>query len=372
MTPAITRVHVQQAWTIARIEMRRAFFSKRGLWVYLLAIFPCVAFLLHGLQMKLMEERWSQNGRVSAQLIDSFAKGDRVDDVLKRAPNPSFDHEWTNRHDEEEEPVGKESKDRREEPEHRRSISYFDGQRVADLRFTNGVLEAKHVRQSRDFNQDRKIFAGIFQLFYLRLAIFFGCLGIFMNLFRGEMLDKTLHFWFLTPVRREVLLAGKYIAGLTAASVIFGGGAVLGYAAMLWPNNGIDAQAFMAAAGWSHALWYAAAAVLGCLGYGSVFLAAGLLLRNPIIPAAVILLWESINGFLPAAMQKLSVLYYLQSLCPEAAPIDDGPALLRLILAPAAPASKGLAIMGLVMLTALVLWAASKAVKRIEINYSTE
>ena len=41
---------------------------------------------------------------------------------------------------------------------------------------------------------------------------FFGCLGIFMNLFRGEMLDKTLHFWFLMPVRREVLLAGKYVA----------------------------------------------------------------------------------------------------------------------------------------------------------------
>ena len=90
------------------------------------------------------------------------------------------------------------------------------------------------------------------------------------------------------------------------------------------------------------------------------------------VPAAVILIWESINGFLPAAMQKLSVLYYLQSICPEAAPIDDGPALLRLILAPAAPASKGLAIAGLLLLTALVLWAASRAVKRIEINYSTE
>jgi len=154
--------------------------------------------------------------------------------------------------------------------------------------------------------------------------------------------------------------------------VIFGGGALLGYAAMLWPNNGVDAQAFVASAGWSHAFWYGAAAVLGCLGYGSVFLAAGLLLRNPIIPAAVILLWESINGFLPAALQKLSVLYYLQSLCPEAAPMDESAPILRLLLAPAASASKSLAIAGLVAVTALVLWAASRAVKRIEINYSTE
>lgn len=382
MTAGITKVEVRQAWTIARSEMRRAFLSKRGLWVYLLAIIPAVSFFGHGLQTKLMEERWARNGLTSAQLIDGFTKGEKAEDVLKRAPNPAFDHSWKNRRDDEGDRDGRAAEDRErdskdkheraEETVQRRAITYFDGQRVADLRFSDGVLDEKHVRLILDLSEDRRIFAGIFQYFYLRLAIFFGCLGIFMNLFRGEMLDKTLHFWFLTPVRREVLLAGKYVAGLAAASAIFGGGALLGYAAMLWPHNGVEAQAFMATAGWSHAFWYAAAAVLGCLGYGSVFLAAGLLLRNPIIPAAVILLWESINGFLPAVLQKLSVLYYLQSLCPEAAPIDENSPMLRLLLAPAAPASKGLAIAGLVVVTALVLWAASRAVKRIEINYSTE
>jgi len=368
----ITKVQVQQAWTIARIEMRRAFLSKRGLWVYLLALFPAVAFFGHGLQMKFMEERWSRNGLTQARVVDSFTKGEKVDEILKRAPNPSFDHEWTNRREDEGDRDDKDRKTQPEEPQRRRAISYYDGQRVIDLRFTNGVLVEKHVRFFRDPTDDRRVFAVIFQFFYLRLAIFFGCLGIFMNLFRGEMLDKTLHFWFLAPVRREVLLAGKYLAGLVASTVIFGGGALLGYAAMLWPNTGVDAQAFIAAAGWSHAFWYAAAATLGCLGYGSVFLAAGLLLKNPIIPAAVILLWESINNFLPAALQKLSVLYYLQSLCPESALIDEQQPLLRLLLAPAAPASKSLAVLGLVLVTALVLWAASRAVTRIEINYSTE
>jgi hypothetical protein len=382
MTTAITKVEVQQAWTIARSEMRRAFLSKRGLWVYLLALFPCAAYLAHDVQMKVMEERWTRHGLTSVQLVDSFTKGETADAVLKRAPNPAFDHSWKNRRDDDgdrdgraaegREKTGKDRKERAEETVQRRAITYFDGQRVVDLRFSDGVLQEKLVRPIRDLEMDRRIFAGIFQYFYLRLAIFFGCLGIFMNLFRGEMLDKTLHFWFLMPVRREVLLAGKYIAGLTAASVIFGGGALLGYAAVLWPHNGVEGQAFMAAVGWSHAFWYAAAAVLGCLGYGSVFLAAGLLLRNPIIPAAVILLWESINGFLPAVLQKLSVLYYLQSLCPEAAPMDENSPMLRLLLAPAAPASKSLAIVGLVAVTALVLWAASRAVRTIEINYSTE
>ncbi len=55
---------------------------------------------------------------------------------------------------------------------------------------------------------------------YLRLAIFFGCLGIFMYLFRGEMSNRTLHFWFLAPARREVLLAGNDAAGLIALAAI--------------------------------------------------------------------------------------------------------------------------------------------------------
>src|SRR5450432_3171196 len=72
-----------------------------------------------------------------------------------------------------------------------------------------------------DPNEDSKIFAGVFQFLYLRLFIFFGCLFVFMNLFRGEMLDKTLHFYFLAPLRREVLVVGKFLAGLTATVIVF-------------------------------------------------------------------------------------------------------------------------------------------------------
>lgn len=368
----MTKVRMRQAWTIARVEMRRAFFSKRGIWVYLLALLPLVIFFGHGLEIKLRERRWAQSGITPARVMDSLAKGDKLEDVFKRAPKPVFERSWTDRSNEEEDRESNEKKAHKAEPRAMRFVTYFDGQRAVDLTFVDGVLEQRHVRTSKSLEEDRKIFAAIFQYFYLRLAIFFGCLGIFMNLFRGEMLDKTLHFWFLAPVKREVLLAGKYMAGIVAASLIFGGGALLGYGAMLWPHNGAEAQAFLQSGGWSHAFWYVTAAALGCLGYGSVFLAAGLLLRNPIIPAAVILLLESINGFMPAVLQKLSVLYYLQSLCPEAAPLDESSPILRLLLAPAAPASKSLAILGLLAVTGLVLWAASGAVKRIEINYGTE
>jgi hypothetical protein len=254
-----------------------------------------------------------------------------------------------------------------------RQIVYFDGRRDARLLFVDGTLERRDIRRVLDFEEDRAIFAGIFQYFYLRLAIFFGCLGIFMYLFRGEMANRTLHFWFLAPARRDVLLAGKYAAGLIASAVIFGGGALLTHAAMLWPHDTVEVQAYWNAGGMGHVFWYAAAAALGCVGYGSVFLAVGLYVRNPIIPAAVLLAWEGVNGILPHVLQKMSILYYLQSLCPVPAPIDDdAPALIRLLAAPAAPASRPGAILGLLLLTAFVLWIAGLAVRRMQISYGTE
>jgi hypothetical protein len=254
-----------------------------------------------------------------------------------------------------------------------RQLIYFDGRRQANLQFEDGKLESRTLQSILDFEEDRTIFAGIFQYFYLRLAVFFGCLGMFMYLFRGEMANRTLHYWLLAPARREVLLAGKYLAGLLASVIIFGGGALLAFAAMIWPHDAVEVRAYWEAGGLSHAFWYAAAAALGCVGYGSVFLAVGLYVRNPIVPAAVLLGWEAVHGIFPHVLQRMSVLYYLQSLCPVPAPVDaDTPTLIRLLAAPAAPASRPGAVLGLLLLTAFVLWIASRAARRMEITYGAE
>ena len=50
----------RQAWTIARIELRRAFFAKRGLWVYALALLPTVIFLGHAADVTYSRERLSR------------------------------------------------------------------------------------------------------------------------------------------------------------------------------------------------------------------------------------------------------------------------------------------------------------------------
>jgi hypothetical protein len=260
-----------------------------------------------------------------------------------------------------------------EEHNEYRALTYFDGRREQYLQFTNGKLEFQGIRPLLDFQGDRMIFAGIFQYFYLRLAIFFGCLGMFMYLFRGEMANRTLHYWLLAPARRDVLLAGKYTAGLIASIVIFSGGALLAFAAMVWPHDSVELHAYWDAGGMQQAVWYMAAAALGCVGYGSVFLALGLFVRNPIVPAALLLAWEGIHGILPSILQKMSIIYYLQSLCPVPAPNDENaPTLVRLLAAPAAPASRVGAVLGLVVLTAVVLWIASGAIRRLQISYGAE
>jgi hypothetical protein len=142
---------------------------------------------------------------------------------------------------------------------------------------------------------------------------------------------------------------------------------------MVAPQDAVEVQAYWDAGGRMHAFWYAAAAALGCLGYGSVFLALGVWLRRPIVPAAIILAWESVNGILPHALQKLSILYYLQSICPVPAPMEEeAPLLIKLLAAPAAPASTPVAILSLLALTAVVLWFASRAIRRMEISYGAE
>lgn len=358
----ILRTRLLQTWTIASHQLRRVFFSRRSFWVYGLALFPSVAFFGHGIDVMITRAEWAQQPVTPAAQLASLRDGDRVEAALERLGEPVRDVRSDERI----------RSDGTRRPAYR-DLQFFDGKRRWRLLFEDDALVRKDSWTIIDFAEDRLVYAGVFEYFYLRLAVFFGCLGIFMNLFRGEMLDETLHFWFLVPARREVLLAGKYLAGLIAAVGIFCGGAALAYAFMLWPQEPAELASFWPDPGLAHLLRYCAASALACVGYGSVFLAAGLLLRNPIVPAVVIFFWESVNPFLPSLLQKLSVLHYVRALTPVGAPMEsDAPLIIQMLVAPEPPPSILTSVLGLVAVTALVLWAAARAVRRLEIDYSTD
>ncbi len=217
---------------------------------------------------------------------------------------------------------------------------------------------------------DTQILSGIFQIFYLRLAIFFGCVGIFSYLFRGEVLEKSLHYYFLAPVRRELLVVGKYLAGVGTACIIFTLGVVLMFSGMYLHYGSVAVQQFLFEGG---GLWqliaYLGVTVLACLGYGAVFLFMGVQKRDPMLIAALVLGWEGANAVLPGWLQRFSVIHYLQQLCPVPMP-GKGPELL--LVTAAEPLPGWLAVLGLLTFSGLMLWLTARRVRRMQINYSAD
>jgi ABC-type transport system involved in multi-copper enzyme maturation permease subunit len=225
-------------------------------------------------------------------------------------------------------------------------------------------VNADDIREN--FAETSVIFANLYEGMILRTVVFFGCAWIFMNLFRGEVVDRSLHYYFLSPVRREVLVTGKYISGLVASLVLFVTTTALALFFIYLPLGYSGAVSHLFdGPGMNQALTYLGITVLACVGYGAVFLVIGLFFRNPIIPAILLYGWEFINFLLPPMLKKLSVIHYLHSLTPV--PIPEGPFAIV-----TEPTSAWLTVPGLILVTVAVLAVASVRIRRMEISYGSE
>ncbi|HKR02695.1 MAG TPA: ABC transporter permease [Pyrinomonadaceae bacterium] len=229
------------------------------------------------------------------------------------------------------------------------------------------ALVSVHYEDIRsNFAETSQIFANLFEGMILRTVIFFGCAWIFMNLFRGEVVDRSLHYYFLSPVKREVLVAGKFISGLVTSLILFVTMTALAIFFIYLPLGYSGAMSHLFdGPGLNQVLTYLGITVLACIGYGAVFLVIGLFFRNPIIPAIILYGWEFINFLLPPMLKKLSVVHYLHSLTPV--PIEEGPFAIV-----AEPTSAWLTVPGLLLLTIAVLTIASVRIRRMEIRYGSE
>jgi len=221
-------------------------------------------------------------------------------------------------------------------------------------------------REWQDFAQYNMIFAAFYGGLILRTVVFFGCAWIFMNLFRGEIVDRSLHFYFLSPVRREVLVVGKYFSGLVTSIVLFTATTVISMLLLYFPHFYAESgRFFFDGPGLGQLLTYAGITILACIGYGAFFLVVGLFFRNPIIPALVLYGWEWLNFLLPPLLKKISVIHYLQSLTPV--PMSEGP-----FAVVAEPTPAWIAVPSLVIVTILVLIAASYRIRHMEIRYGSD
>jgi ABC-type transport system involved in multi-copper enzyme maturation permease subunit len=208
------------------------------------------------------------------------------------------------------------------------------------------------------------VYAAIFQLFFVRLVVFFGCFAIFTYLIRGETAERSLHFYLLAPIRREVFLIGKYLAGFAAAGTLFLVSLLLqlGFGFLSGATAGGTAY-LLDGPGTGQAWAYAGVTLLAVAGYGAVFTALALTAKNPMIPAAAILGWEWLNFLMPPALKSFSVIYHLQSLCPVPVPA-------RVFQVPGEPTPAPLAIGGLLLLIAALLFYSTRRARRLEVSYT--
>jgi hypothetical protein len=98
-----------------------------------------------------------------------------------------------------------------------------------------------------------------------------------------------------------------------------------------------------------------------------VFLVAGLFFRNPMIPAAIVWVWENLNPFLPSFLKKISVIFYLKGLAPVSLPGVPPP--LSFLVVDTDPIPASLAVTGLLLVSFAVLAYAARSARKAEIAY---
>lgn len=255
----------------------------------------------------------------------------------------------------------------------RRNLFSWKASWIYFLAFIPTFIILIHVLIDRHFpssmSEDTGILAGIVQLYYIRLGVFFGCLGIFSRLIRGEMIERSLHFYLLSPVRREVLLLSKFAAGSISALLLFGT-AILADFTLMYAGFGAAGHDYVFnGPGLGQLGAYLLIIALACLGYGAVFLLLSMMFRNPTPAAMLVLGWEAINPVLPSLLQKLSVASYLRHLMPVNIAAEG---IFALLTVQTEPVSGWAATLGLLMLIVAVLFYSCYRIRTLEIRYTTE
>jgi ABC-type transport system involved in multi-copper enzyme maturation permease subunit len=241
---------------------------------------------------------------------------------------------------------------------------------VLVMAFAPVVIIAAHAiaDHTHPLEQETLILNGIVQIYYVRFGIFFGCLGLFLRLVGGEVAERTLHYLFLAPLRREALLVGKFVAGVLTAVLVFGTGVTA--SVLLMYGHSAEGRTFLAhGPALAHLRLDLLVVLLASLGYGAVFLAFSLLFKNPAVPAVLLAFWEGVNGALPAWLKHLSVTFYLKPLFPVELPMKG---ILSLFTVVAEPTPPWLAVVGLFVFTGLVVTFACWRMRRVEVSYSSD
>jgi ABC-type transport system involved in multi-copper enzyme maturation permease subunit len=201
--------------------------------------------------------------------------------------------------------------------------------------------------------------ANLYHGLIVRVVLFFGSLALFVNLVRGEVEDRTLHYLLLTPVRRQSIVVAKYLAAVGTGWLLFVGSTALSVAIVSIPGG---LGRLLTRSGLAELAAYSGMTALGVVGYGAAFLLLGTLLRSPGYCVALFFGWEWFEFLLPPLLKQLSVVHYIKVLTPF--PIAEGPFALL-----AEPVTPGLAVLKVAIYATVGVGIATWVASRVDLDY---
>jgi ABC-2 type transport system permease protein len=195
---------------------------------------------------------------------------------------------------------------------------------------------------------------------WLCVRVIVPILGVFYGtaLIADEVDDKTITYLFTRPIRRGVVLLGKYFAYLVCTALVVLPAVVVVYFLVV-PFREVPGT-------------FASLAIdvgilaLGLATYGAVFAVVGAVLPRPAIVGLVFAFgWEQAALLMPGYLSRLTIAYYLQALVPHAIPPQEGVSALLQVLIGKVP-SPATCIAALAVTTAVALVLGCRVVERRE------
>jgi ABC-2 type transport system permease protein len=182
-----------------------------------------------------------------------------------------------------------------------------------------------------------------FQLLIPVLALFFGT-----TIVNEELDNKTLVYLTTSPVPRQAVILGKYLAAFLLLLLIVGSGFLLSFLAAAANRIG-------QAAAWEELGVFLGTSLLALFCYSALFTMLGTFMKKSILLGLFFVFgWESVVQYFPGVTQKFTIIHWIKSLLPVQAG-QGGFLIFQLQPSPALESVLVLLIAGLIFLILAVL-----------------
>jgi len=159
----------------------------------------------------------------------------------------------------------------------------------------------------------QELFTGLFIGLYVYFVILLMTIFYGTSLIAEERSDRTITFLQSRPVRRELIVLGKFSAYAASVTLMLLCSLGLTYAILSGMDG--DPSAFHEAVPFAR---YGRVVVLAVLAYGALFTFFGATFNHPVIAAFFYCFaWESILPYLPVFLKKGTLMHYVLSLGPN-------------------------------------------------------